>query len=203
MLESMTYNTRPTRAEATDVANAILDGTDCVMLSGETAVGEFPVTTVEVMASVAREAEPHCSGDKIIDYEQVAGMSDELDTNDLVSMSIYVATQTHDTVAVFTPTLSGHTARMIGRFRLPLPIFAISPSHAICQQMQFTYGVCPIYLEQRPDSWEEYAREWLAESELQGDLALLTLGSGTGKFGSSNHVVFINLNIPMGDSSTW
>jgi pyruvate kinase len=203
MLESMTYNTRPTRAESTDVANAILDGTDCVMLSGETAVGEYPVETVEVMASIAREAEPHCDGDKIVDYEQVAGMSGELETNDLVSMSIYVATQAHDTVAVFTPTLSGHTARMIGRFRLPLPIFAISPNVATCQELQFTYGVCPIYLEKRPESWERYARDWLADNGLHGDLALLTLGSGTGKFGSSNHVVFINLNLPMGDSSTW
>jgi pyruvate kinase len=155
------------------------------------------------MASVAREAEPHCSGDKIIDYEQVAGMSHALDTNDLVSMSIYVATQAHDTVAVFTPTLSGHTARMIGRFRLPLPIFAVSPFQSTCQKLQFSYGVCPIYLVQRPDNWEQYAREWLAESELPGDLALLTQGSGTGEFGSSNHVVFINLTLPMGDSSTW
>jgi pyruvate kinase len=203
MLESMTYNTRPTRAEATDVANAILDGTDCVMLSGETAVGDFPVETVNVMASIALEAEPHCDGDKIVDYEQVAGMGGELDTNDLVSMSIYVAAQTHDTVAVFTPTLSGHTARMIGRFRLPLPIFAISPNTSTCQELQFTYGVCPIQLEKRPESWERYVRDWLAENGLHGDLALLTLGSGTGKFGSSNHVVFVNLMQPMGDSSTW
>jgi pyruvate kinase len=203
MLESMTYNTRPTRAEATDVANAILDGTDCVMLSGETAVGDFPVAAVEVMSKIAREAEPHCSGDKIVDYEQVAGMGRGLDTNDLVSMSIYVATQAHDTVAVFTPTLSGHTARMIGRFRLPMPIFAVSPNLSTCQQLQFSYGVCPIYLEKRPESWERYARDWLAQNELAGDLALLTLGSGTGEFGSSNHVVFINLNQPMGDSSTW
>lgn len=203
MLESMTYNTRPTRAEATDVANAILDGTDCVMLSGETAVGDFPVETVKVMASIAREAEPHCDGDKIVDYEQVTGMYGKVDTNNLVSMSIYVATQAHDTVAVFTPTLSGHTARMIGRFRLSLPIIAISPNVSTCQELQFTFGVSPIYLEERPESWERFARDWLAESELQGELALLTLGSGTGRFGSSNHIVFINLTQPMGDSSTW
>ncbi len=203
MLESMTYNTRPTRAEATDVANAILDGTDCVMLSGETAVGDYPVETVRVMAKIAREAEPHCSGDKIVDYEQMAGMGGELDTNDLVSMSVYGATQSYDTVAVFTPTLSGHTARMIGRFRLHLPIFALSPNPTTCQELQFTFGVCPIHLQERPESWERYARDRLAESKLQGDLALLTLGSGTGKFGSSNQVVFINLKQPMGDSSTW
>jgi pyruvate kinase len=203
MLESMTYNTRPTRAEATDVANAILDGSDCVMLSGETAVGDYPVETVKVMASIALEAEPHCSGEKIVDYEQMTGMSGELETSDLVSMSIYVAAQSHDTVAVFTPTLSGHTARMIGRFRLPLPIFAISPNIPTCQELQFSYGVYPIYLEKRPESWERYARDWLAENGLHGDMALLTLGSGTGKFGSSNHVVFINLNLPMGDNNTW
>ncbi|MGD2078764.1 MAG: pyruvate kinase [Chloroflexota bacterium] len=203
MLESMTYNTRPTRAEATDVANAILDGTDCVMLSGETAVGEYPLATVEVMAKIAREAEPHCDGDKIVDYEQVAGINGQIDTNNLVSMSVYVATQTHDTVAVITPTLSGHTARMVGRFRLPLPIIAISPNVSTCQELQFSFGVCAIHLEERPENWERYARDWLDESNLEGDLALLTLGSGTGNVGSSNHVVFIDLNRPMGDSSTW
>ncbi|UCG24641.1 MAG: pyruvate kinase [Chloroflexota bacterium] len=203
MLESMTYNTRPTRAEATDVANAILDGTDCVMLSGETAIGENPVATVEVMADIARESEPHCSGGKILDSLRAGQMDDEVDTNSLVSMSIYVATQAHDTVAVVAPTLSGHTARMIGRFRLPPLIIAVSPEESTCQKLQFSYGVYPVYRDKRPESWERFTRDWIAESKLQGDLALLTLGSGTGGTGYSNRVAFIDLGRPMGDSTTW
>jgi len=203
MLESMTYNTRPTRAEATDVANAIIDGSDCVMLSGETAVGENPVAAVEVMASIAHESEPHCSGEKVADYFREEQMYGDVNTNSLVSMSVYVAARAHDTVAVVTPTISGNTARMIGRFRLPPVIVAVSPRESTCQQLQFSYGVFPIYLEERPNNWERFARDWLAESDLEGELALLTLGSGTGGTGSSNHVVFIDLNKPMGDSSTW
>jgi pyruvate kinase len=203
MLESMTYNTRPTRAEATDVANAIIDGSDCVMLSGETAIGEYPVAAVEVMASIAHESEPHCSGEKVAEYFRAHQMTGEVDTNSLVSMSVYVASRAHDTVAVITPTISGNTARTIGRFRLPPLIVAVSPRESTCQELQFSYGVFPIHLEKRPDNWERFARDWLADNELEGELALLTLGSGIGGSGASNHVVFIDLNRPMGDSSAW
>lgn len=203
MLESMTYHTRPTRAEATDVANAIIDGSDCVMLSGETAIGDHPVATVEVMGRIASESEPHCSGEKVADYFREEQMTDEVDTNGLVSISVYVAARAHDTAAIITPSMSGHTARMIGRFRLPPLIVAVSPKESTCQELQFSYGVFPVHLEKRPANWERFARDWLAENGFQGDLALLTLGSGVGGTGRSNRVGFIDLNEPMGDSSTW
>lgn len=203
MLESMTYNTRPTRAEATDVANAILDGTDCVMLSGETAVGDYPVEAVEVMASIARETEPHCSGHKVADRLQASHEKDSPDSNLLISSAIYAATRNYETVAVVAPTLSGRTARMISRFRLPVWIIAISPNEATCQALQFSYGVYPVYQQYRPTNWEKFARDWLAEHNLHGRLALLTQGSGTGVTGYSNRIGFIDLTQPMSEIIAW
>ncbi|MFN2135014.1 MAG: pyruvate kinase [Candidatus Promineifilaceae bacterium] len=203
MMESMTYNSRPTRAEATDVANAILDGTDCVMLSGETAIGEFPVETVEVMAAIARETEPHCSGDKVASLLRAEQFGDETDADYLVSMSIYITIRDFETVAVVAPTLSGRTARMISRFRLPVWIIAVTPHEATCQRLLFSYGVHPVYQQYRPTNWEKFARDWLAAHDMYGELALLTQGSGTGATGYSNRIGFIDLTQPLSDVVAW
>jgi pyruvate kinase len=203
MLESMTYNTRPTRAEATDVANAILDGTDCVMLSGETAVGEYPVSAVEVMAGIARETEPYCSGNKVAGILLADQHGGKPDSDNLVSGSIYVTTEAYDTVAVVVPTLTGRTARMISRFHLPVWIVAVSPEESTCQTLLFSYGVYPVFQKYRPTNWEKYARDWLAAHNLHGDLALLTQGSGTGDSGYSNRIGFIDLTQPMSDIVAW
>jgi pyruvate kinase len=203
MLESMTYNTRPTRAEATDVANAILDGSDCVMLSGETAVGEFPVETVEVMAGIARSTEPYCHGNKVADALTSAFKSQHADPDVLISMAIYNTTQAYETVAILTPTLSGRTARMISRFHLSVWIIAVSPSESTCQELLFSYGVYPIYQQYRPSNWEKFTRDWLAEHNLHGKLALMTQGSGTNQGGYSNRIGFINLDEPMSDVIAW
>jgi pyruvate kinase len=203
MLESMTYNSRPTRAEATDVANAILDGTDCVMLSGETAVGEFPVDSVHVMAGIARETEPYCHGNQVADVLIAERHGGKPDPDNLVSGSIYITTKAYDTVAVVAPTLTGRTARMISRFRLPVWIVAVSPREAACQELQFSYGVYPVYQQYRPTNWEKYARDWLADHKLHGDLALLTQGSGTGDSGYSNRIGFIDLTQPMSEVVAW
>jgi len=203
MLESMTHNSRPTRAEATDVANAILDGTDCVMLSGETAVGEYPVTTVQVMASIARTVEPRISSRDVVDALQESSKGQETDPDTLISMAIYVTTRASQPVAVIAPTISGRTARMISRFRLPMWIVAVSPRETVCQELQFSYGVYPVYQQYRPNNWEKWTRDWLADYELEGTLALLTQGSGTGVTGYSNRVGFIDLTRPMADVTVW
>ena len=203
MLETMTYNSRPTRAEATDVANAILDGTDCVMLSGETAVGEYPVDSVEVMAGIARETEPYCHGNQVADSLLSDQHGGKPDPDNLVSGSIYITTKAYDTVAVVAPTLTGRTARMISRFRLPVWIVAVSPRETACQQLQFSYGVYPVFQQYRPTNWEKYARDWLADHDLHGDLALLTQGSGTGDSGYSNRIGFIDLTQPMSEVVAW
>ena len=203
MLESMTYTTRPTRAEATDVANAILDGTDCVMLSGETAVGEFPVSSVEVMADIARATEPYCNGNKVADILRAERKGEKADPDVLISVSIFVTTEAYETVAVIAPTISGRTARMISRFRLPVWIIAISPKDSVCQHLQFSYGVYPVHQQYRPTNWEKFARDWLAEHNLHGQLALMTQGTGTGVTGFSNRIGFIDLTEPMGEFVAW
>ena len=203
MLESMTHNSRPTRAEATDVANAILDGTDCVMLSGETAVGEYPVAAVEVMANIARTTEPRISSRAIGEELEAAAKGKQADPDALVSMAIYVTTKSAEPVAVVAPTISGRTARKISRFRLPVWIIGVSPRESVCQELLFSYGVYPVYQQYRPNNWEKWTRDWLADHGLEGTLALLTQGSGTGLSGYSNRVGFIDLTRPMADVTVW
>lgn len=203
MLESMTYSSRPTRAEATDVANAILDGTDCVMLSGETAIGDNPVAAVSVMADIARATESRCDGDRIASRLRHSHSDGMPHPELLVSTSIFTAARNYDAAAVVTPTLSGHTARMISRFRLSSWIIAVSPNESTCQELQFSFGVHPVYRRHRPANWERFTREWLGDSNVNGDLVLLTEGTGTGESGYSNRLGFIDLTQPLSDIITW
>jgi pyruvate kinase len=205
MLESMTNHSRPTRAEATDVANAILDGTDCLMLSGETAVGDFPVEAVEVMTRIALVTEPHsCTGD-VAQLLEAAKSSGEISTQDLISLSIFMSSEALEPVALVTPTMSGATARRVCRFRPRVWIVAASPSQKTCQELQFSYGVYPVYEHVRPASWEHYACERLAQFGFHEHLAVLTMGSGTKESdsGSTNHIEIIDLANPPTDEVIW
>src|SRR5690606_7964533 len=151
MLESMTEYTRPTRAEATDVANAILDGTDAVMLSGESAVGRHPVESVAMLARIAASAERRrpahearaairsAAADGAV-VEQIARAVDDM------------LTHLHPAAAI-VPTRSGATARRIARFRAPVWIVAVSTEPATCQRLQFTWGVQAVCVEREPDDW--------------------------------------------------
>jgi pyruvate kinase len=205
MLESMTNHSRPTRAEATDVANAILDGTDCVMLSGETAVGEFPVDAVEVMTRIAQVAEPHSCTGEVARLLEEAKTSGKISTQDLISLSIFMSAEALDPVVLVTPTMSGATARRVSRFRPRVWIIAVSPHQRTCQELQFSYGVLPVYEHVRPASWEHYACEWLAEHGMTEHLAVLTMGSGTkgADSGSTNHIEIIDLANPPTDEVIW
>ena len=191
MLESMIVYSRPTRAEATDVANAILDGTDCLMLSGETAAGQFPVAAVRTMANIAVVTEPYIP---VRDVEEVtAGETAELDGEHLLSMSVrHTATTVHPAV-VITPTLTGDTGRLVSRFRLRAWIVAFSINEATCQQLLFTYGVHPVHSPARPDNWAHFAQELLAGQGFVDGLALLALGPGTTKDGSLSEIQFVAL----------
>lgn len=185
MLESMTSNRRPTRAEVTDVANAILDGTDAVMLSGETAVGTYPAQTVAVMARIAWETEESHSG-----RFGVGGRWDDHDASgessrdDLISSNVYNLAKTLNPTLLFVPSLSGATARRVSRFRLPQWIIAPSTNEATCQRLQFSFGVYPVYIPAQevlatPEERQTYSREWLETHGVEGDLVLLIEGSGT------------------------
>jgi len=159
MLVSMTGNRRPTRAESTDVANAILDGTDCVMLSEESAMGQFPVDATAMLARIAGATEPnrpkHGAGPP--ETSEFGPVATEL--KDLVCLSIQAA-MTHVTpTAVLVPTLSGASARSLTRYRLPVWIAAVSPQEKVCQELQFSYGVIPLHEPVVPDDWNVYVRE--------------------------------------------
>ena len=203
MLESMTVHPRPTRAEVTDVANAILDGTDCVMLSGETAMGRFPVEAAATMSRVAQVTEPQVGVPDVARLLRAAKASGEISKEDLISLSIYLTVEIAGPVAVMTPTLSGATARRLGRFRLPVWIVAVSPNEATCQGLQFSYGVQAVHELERPESWQAYARCWLAEHGLSEGLAILTHGSGTVRGGGTNQIEIVDLSHPPDDVFVW
>ncbi|MGD8411550.1 MAG: pyruvate kinase, partial [Desulfobacterales bacterium] len=144
MLESMTHSRRPTRAEATDVANAILDGTDCVMLSGESAMGEYPVDATAMLAKIAAATEPHRTYNPIEGQLRSRRESDQINKGDLIALSVDTTLKRITPPTVIVPTRSGATARRITRFRLPVWITAISRVEKTCQDLQFSYGVQPV-----------------------------------------------------------
>jgi pyruvate kinase len=137
MLESMIENPRATRAEASDVANAILDGTDAVMLSGETALGKYPVEAVKFMARVALQAEG------FLDHEVFISRSKGTTTNvtEAVSRSAVESAIALGASAIITPTESGYTARMVARFRPEIPVFAVTPHDETCGWLTCVWGV--------------------------------------------------------------
>ena len=176
MLESMTTNPRPTRAEATDVANAILDGTDCVMLSGESAMGRYPVEAVAMLAKIAVAVEPLRPGHRLRETLMSMVQSRSVGPGDLIAISVESALERMSPAAVIIPTRTGTTARHIARFRMPVWITAVSTEEAICQGLQFSYGVFPVHAPEDPDDWRAFAREWLRAHEIPGHLVILTQG---------------------------
>ena len=168
MLESMTGNRRPTRAEATDVANAIIDGTDCVMLSGETAVGRYPVETISVMARIAQQTEATMPAFTIADLLKIQKQAGTIAQTDLLSLIVYITAEMLEPLVVLTPVRSGDTARRMTRFRLPQWIVAPSQYERTCQQLQFSYGIHPLHVPDAetltdPSLRREFACQWLRE----------------------------------------
>ncbi len=159
MLESMIDIPRPTRAEATDVANAILDGTDCVMLSEESAIGSYPILAVQMLSRIAEATEGHIRAQTVVETIEASVASRGRRVEELISLSVYHTVQRLVPVAVVTPTESGSTARRVTRFRLPVWVVAISPNESTCQALQFSYGVFPLLEPNPPESWSAYVRE--------------------------------------------
>jgi pyruvate kinase len=198
MLESMTHNRRPTRSEATDVANAILDGTDCVMLSGETAIGSYPVETVSTMANLAREAESKVEIIGIADILKLQQKQGEISSADLESLAVYLTVETLQPALVIILAKSGATARRVSRFGLSQWIAAPSQIEATCQQLQFSRGICPTLVSDRsvlatPESRRQYASELLQQYGVDRGLVLLIEGSGTLKAEDTKRIDIINL----------
>jgi pyruvate kinase len=176
MLESMTHSRRPTRAEATDVANAILDGTDCVMLSGESAMGEYPADATAMLAKIAAATEPHRVYNPIEGQLRSRREGDNISKEDLIALSVDTTLKRITPPTVIVPTRSGATARRITRFRLPVWITAISRVEKTCQDLLFSYGVQSVCEPDHPDDWKQWARNWLNVVGENGHLVVMTEG---------------------------
>ena len=194
MLESMINNRRPTRAEVTDVANAILDGTDCVMLSGETAIGSFPDETVAVMARIAHVTEADTEDIGVADLLTVQKAKGEITNEDLISYNIYASAKMLKPAVLFVPSASGNTARSVTRFRLNTWIVSPSLNKQTCQKLQFSYGVYPEYISKNPLSWPQFVQEWLQSHGIDGQVAMVVEGGGTLKAGDITRIDIINLS---------
>ncbi|MGI6379264.1 MAG: pyruvate kinase [Anaerolineae bacterium] len=195
MLESMTSNRRPTRAEATDVANAILDGTDCVMLSGESAIGDYPVEAVTMLAKIAAAIEPLRPAQAIREAIHPGSSNRILRPQDLVVLGVETALRYSSPAIVIVRTRSGATARSITRFRLPVWITAASSLKPTCQNLQFSYGVHAVHTPELPKDWKAFAREWLREHGVEGDLVVLIEGPSDRHPEANNRMEIMNLRM--------
>jgi pyruvate kinase len=193
MLESMTTYPGPTRAEATDVANAILDGTDCVMLSEESAMGRYPVESVAMLAKIAAAIEPHRPELRVRQSLKQPRCSDKVSLTELIASSVEAALERVTPAVVIVPTRSGATARSISRYRLSVWILGVSSLDATCQRLQFTYGVYPEHEPDHPEDWQAYARKWLRDNGVQGDLVILTEGPSSKHPEANNRMELIDL----------
>ena len=186
MLESMADNRRPTRAEATDVANAILDGTDCVMLSAESAMGNYPVDAVEMLAKIAVSVESRRSAIAVKELYRGIDLTGIIQPQHLVAIGVEACLGYASPAAVFVPTHGGTTARSIARFRFPVWTVAISSQESTCRRLQFSSGVYPVYEPEHPEHWKGYVKRWLSDHGIVEKLAILTEGPST-KHPERNH----------------
>ncbi|MGI6566998.1 MAG: pyruvate kinase [Firmicutes bacterium] len=187
MLDSMIRNARPTRAEVTDVASAILDGTDAVMLSGETAVGRYPVLTVETMSRIAERAEQSLDREK---FTTVKHMDQGTSIAEAISYAVWQTSRGVNAAAIICSTQLGSTARMVSRYRPEVPILAMTPSEKVVRQLALVWGVCPILVPPTSDidgmlevSIEAALRTGLVS---RGDVVAISAGVLTDKPGSTN-----------------
>ena len=138
MLESMKKSARPTRAEVSDVANAVLDGTDAVMLSGETTVGKFPIEVVTFMANICEETESY------YDYDCPFDSDREPSITETIANSVFSASRVLDVKAIVASTESGETARRISNLKPECPILAATPTEDVAHKLAACYGVYPV-----------------------------------------------------------
>jgi pyruvate kinase len=196
MLASMTDNIRPTRAEATDVANAILDGTDAVMLSEETAVGNYPVEAVEMMAKIAKTTEEWRSRTKWGLDTIIKGITArEMSVDEVIPLQVHEALQKLPVAAVLTPTRSGATPRRISRFKPETWILAFTRVPRTCSFLSLSYGVYPVVVNENIESWEKETTEKAKEMGFvkSGDIVVLTQGPSSGKPGGTNMLKILTL----------
>lgn len=196
MLDSMIRNPRPTRAEVTDVANAINESTDAIMLSGETAMGKYPVEALKTMVSIAEYTESKMSY-VLPDFKKLKG---EANVSSAVGVAAVATAANVNAKCIVTPTMSGQTARLVSNFRPKAPIYAVTPNERAQRKMQIDWGVVPLggYQEDSTENIISHAmyvvkREKLVQS---GDMVVFTAGDpstnlvrGKGNMTNMMHVI--------------
>ncbi|AGX05802.1 MULTISPECIES: pyruvate kinase [Bacillaceae] len=187
MLDSMQRNPRPTRAEASDVANAIFDGTDAIMLSGETAAGTYPVEAVQTMHNIASRAESALDHKEILSNRS---KDNEHNITDAIGQSVAHTALNLDVNAIITPTESGHTARMISKYRPKAPIVAVTSQESVTRRLSLVWGVYP-QVGQEASTTDDMLDSAVQESMNSGlvgsgDLVVITAGVPVGEAGTTN-----------------
>jgi len=188
MLESMIQNPRPTRAEISDVANAVYDGTSCVMLSGESAAGKYPVEAVKAMAQIAEYTEQHT------DYKQRFLATEYIGQNNLDCISHAVCSMAIDVnaKAIVVCSVSGKTAMLVSRFRTPVNIIGMTTDPKIWRRLSMSWGVTPVMAEQFPSMDVMFYFAKKATTDIlglqPGDNILLTGGPINGQSGNTNTI---------------
>ena len=192
MLESMTASRLPTRAESTDVANAILDGTDCIMLSAESAMGTIPGGGGGD-AGEDRRLHRTTPPARLPRLKTIVGDRQPTSPAEAMASVVENALSTVPCAAVFVPTRNGTTARMISRFKPPVWIVAVSRDRQACQNLAFSYGVHPIHLAEQPANWTVFARDWVHEHDVPGALAMLVAGPSTPNPADNHRLEFLRV----------
>ncbi|MEQ6388670.1 pyruvate kinase [Bacillaceae bacterium S4-13-58] len=185
MLDSMQRNPRPTRAEASDVANAIFDGTDAIMLSGETAAGIYPVEAVETMHNIAARAETALDHQLILSKRS---KTSDMTITDAISQSVSHTAMNLGVSAILTPTESGHTARMISKYRPEAPIIAVTANEDVKRKLSLVWGVHSVIGE------KAHSTDEMLDSGIRNGLA-------TGLFNHGDRVI-ITAGVPVGEKGT-
>lgn len=187
MLDSMQRNPRPTRAEASDVANAIFDGTDAIMLSGETAAGKYPVESVLTMARIAEKAE------SALEYREIfikQSNAQQTTVTEAISQAVANSALELNAKAIITSTETGYTARMVSKYRPKAPIIAVTTKDATLRRLALNWGVTPVKGEvaATTDEMFDKAMKGGLDSGLvkEGDLVVLSAGVPLGSSGSTN-----------------
>lgn len=194
MLDSMIRNPRPTRAEVADVANAIYDGTDAIMLSGETAMGKYPVEALTMMAEIARTTEAHLDYGEILEKKRVFSKSS---ISTAVSYASVATAYRMNVKAIITPSFSGFTARQVSKFKPKQLLIGLSPDERMLRRMQLYWGVIPIRSE-REESTDAIISSALSLVKEHGyvkerDMVIVTAGVAThsGQSGSVTNIMKI------------
>jgi pyruvate kinase len=194
MLESMVANPRPTRAEATDVANAVLDGTDALMLSAETATGSFPIEAVRTMVRIAERTEPHFDCAKVERRFQDRIKRDGLSIADAIAHGVAQLAALTKPAAIVTTTTSGQTPRLVSKFRPRTPILCAAWQERVQRQMAVVWGVESVRVAPptNTDDTVQAAIDALVRKDRLncGDHIVITAGAPPGTPGNTNMILF-------------